>query len=92
MTQWSLYLVRTRSGALYTGITTNVARRFAEHQSGGVRAARSLRGKGPLTLAFQETIGNRTRAAQLEYALKQWPRQRKEALVAGRIRLQDIET
>lgn len=90
MTCWFLYLVRTRSGALYTGITTDVERRFAEHQSGGPRAARSLRGKGPLTLAFSEKVGDRTRAAQLEYALKQWPRARKEALVAGRLQLTEL--
>ncbi|WP_203141604.1 GIY-YIG nuclease family protein [Marinobacter mangrovi] len=91
MSTWHLYLVRTRSGALYTGITTDVERRFSEHQSGGPRAARSLRGKGPLTLAFAEAIGERTRAARLEYALKQWSRKRKEDLVAGRLRLQDVD-
>ncbi|TBW54320.1 GIY-YIG nuclease family protein [Marinobacter halodurans] len=91
MSTWHLYLVRTRSGALYTGITTDVERRFSEHQADGPRAARSLRGKGPLTLAFAAAVGDRTRAARLEYALKQWPRQRKEALVSGQLRLQDVE-
>ena len=32
---WFLYLVRTASGALYTGIATDVERRFAEHQAEG---------------------------------------------------------
>lgn len=91
MTIWFLYLVRTRAGTLYTGITTDVERRFAEHQSGGPKAARSLRGKGPLSLAYAVEIGDRTRAARLEYALKQWPRTRKELLVAGKLRLEDME-
>ncbi|WP_148863585.1 GIY-YIG nuclease family protein [Marinobacter fonticola] len=91
MTPWFLYLVRTRTGTLYTGITTDVKRRFAEHQSGGARTARSLRGKGPLALAYSVKVGDRTRAAQLEYALKRWPRVRKERLIAGMIRLEDIE-
>ncbi|BES70533.1 DNA damage response exodeoxyribonuclease YhbQ [Marinobacter nanhaiticus D15-8W] len=91
MTPWFLYLIRTRSGTLYTGITTDVQRRFSEHQSGGPRAARSLRGKGPLELAYAAKVGDRTRAAQLEYALKRWPRTRKERLVAGKIHLDDIE-
>lgn len=91
MTTWFLYLVRTRNDTLYTGITTDVERRFAEHQAGGPRAARSLRGKGPLELAFAAEIGERTRAARLEYALKRWPRTRKEMLVAGKIRLDDFQ-
>ncbi|MCP5910167.1 GIY-YIG nuclease family protein, partial [Klebsiella pneumoniae] len=31
---WFLYLVRTADNALYTGITTDVARRFLQHQTG----------------------------------------------------------
>lgn len=91
MTPWFLYLIRTRAGTLYTGITTDVQRRFSEHQSGGPRAARSLRGKGPLKLAYAAEVGDRIRAARLEYALKRWPRTRKERLVAGKIRLDDVE-
>ncbi|MDX1635117.1 MAG: GIY-YIG nuclease family protein [Marinobacter sp.] len=87
MSSWWVYMVRTASGALYTGITTDVSRRFAEHQAGGARGARSLRGKGPLVLAFQAEVGDRVRAAKLEWQLKQWPRHRKEALVAGRLSL-----
>ena len=34
---WSLYLLRTSSGMLYTGITTDVARRVAQHQAGILR-------------------------------------------------------
>lgn len=87
MSTWSVYMVRTAAGALYTGITTDVARRFAEHQAGGARGARSLRGKGPLELAFQAEVGDRVSAAKLEWQLKQWPRARKEALVAGELPL-----
>lgn len=84
---WFLYMVRTRHGALYTGITTDVARRFQEHCAGGARSARALRGKGPLTLAFSAEAGARQSAARLEWQIKQWPRSRKEALVRGEITL-----
>ncbi|HLV77670.1 MAG TPA: GIY-YIG nuclease family protein [Marinobacter sp.] len=87
--RWHLYLVRTSSGALYTGITTDVNRRFAEHQSGCRKAARSLRGKGPLELEFQAPAGDRSRALKLEWQVKRWPRQRKEALVRGEVSLPD---
>lgn len=87
MSAWWVYMVRTAAGALYTGITTDVPRRFSEHQAGGARGARSLRGKGPLTLVFQARVGDRVTAAKLEWQLKQWPRARKEALVAGELAL-----
>ncbi|WP_303290533.1 GIY-YIG nuclease family protein [Marinobacter sp. SS5-14b] len=87
--QWYLYLVRTAGGSLYTGITTDVARRFSEHQAGAPKGARSLRGKGPLTLEFQVPAGDRSRASRLEWQVKRWPRVRKEALVRGDISLPD---
>jgi putative endonuclease len=83
MTDWFVYLVRTGGGALYTGITTDVERRFAEHQAGAPKGARSLRGKGPLTLEFRAEAGNRATASRLEWAIKQWPRDQKEALIRG---------
>jgi putative endonuclease len=83
VTDWYLYLVRTAGGSLYTGITTDVPRRLAEHQAGAPKGARSLRGKGPLTLEFQSQAGNRAMASRLEWAIKQWPRDQKEALIRG---------
>ncbi|HET8849782.1 MAG TPA: GIY-YIG nuclease family protein [Marinobacter sp.] len=87
---WSLYLIRTAAGHLYTGITTDVARRFAEHQAGAPKGARSLRGKGPMTLVFEAGVGDRSRASRLEWHIKRWDRARKEALVRGEISLPDV--
>jgi len=86
--KWSVYLVRTAAGALYTGVSTDVERRFSEHQ-GSVKGARSLRGKGPLVLAFQSFVGGRAQAMQLEWKIKRWPKNRKEALCNGQFTLDD---
>lgn len=86
---WFVYMVRTASGAIYTGITTDVSRRLAEHQAGAPKGARSLRGKGPLELVFYSQAGDRSHASKLEWHIKQWPRQRKEALVQGKLSLPD---
>lgn len=80
-TFWHLYLIRTGNGMLYTGISTDVARRFDQHQRG--MGAKSLRGKGPLTLVFHCPIGTRSHALQCEYRIKQLTHQQKEQLVAG---------
>lgn len=76
---WYLYMLRTANGALYTGITNNVARRLAQHQSG--KGAKALRGKGELTLVYHCEVGNRATALKLEYRLKQLSKLQKERLV-----------
>ncbi|MEM9216270.1 MAG: GIY-YIG nuclease family protein [Cyanobacteria bacterium P01_F01_bin.150] len=80
MTDWFLYMIRTNQGHLYTGITTDVARRFSEHQQGKV-GAKYLRSKGPLTLVYQIEIGERSLTAKVEYAIKKLPKSCKESIV-----------
>lgn len=78
---WYLYMVRTAKGVLYTGITKDVARRFAEHQSSGPKAAKALKGKGPLVLAYVEEVGDKVAAYKREYAVKRLKKAEKESLV-----------
>ena len=85
MTSWHLYLIRTKDGALYTGITTNVARRIAEHRSQGRRCARYLRGRAPLRLVFQRRIGERSLALRAERRLRRLRKQQKEEIARSRI-------
>ena len=68
---WYLYALRTRDGAIYTGIATDVARRLSEHEGAGPRGAKSLRGKGPLELLYRVRLGDRRTALRAEYAMKQ---------------------
>lgn len=81
--QWSLYLVRTAQGSLYTGVTTDVRRRFGEHENKDKKnkGAKALRGKGPLALVFEIVVGNRSDALKLEYRVKQLSRTDKELLI-----------
>ena len=77
--EWSLYLVRCSKGSLYTGITTDVERRFEEHCNGS--GAKYLRGRGPLRLEFRCNVGNRSDALRLEHMVKCLDKARKEALL-----------
>lgn len=81
MTSWFLYLIRTADNSLYTGITTDVARRFVQHQNG--KGAKALRGKGELLLVFSAQIGERSLALRVEYRIKQLTKRQKERLVSG---------
>ena len=78
-TDWSLYLVRCHNGSLYTGITTDVERRFGEHCNGS--GAKYLRGRGPLRLEFQCNVGDRSEALRLEYIVKRLDKAQKETLL-----------
>jgi putative endonuclease len=79
MDAWWLYMVRCRNGTLYTGITTDVERRFEEHCNGS--GAKYLRGKTPLTLEFHCLVGDRSDALRAEYIVKRLGKEQKEILL-----------
>ena len=84
---WHLYVIRTASGTLYTGIATDVGRRYREHLSCGPKAAKYLRACPPKKLVLARRLGPRPLALKVEYRFKQLPKRRKEAIVrAGRLR------
>ena len=85
---WYLYMVRCADTALYTGITTDVVRRFAEHREG--KGAKYLRGKGPLQLVFAVEVGSRAQALRMEVKLKRLDRRDKEAIAQGCKSLTDL--
>ena len=87
MSDWFIYLIRTNKGSLYTGITRDVERRFEEHSGGGPKAAKALRGRGPLTLEFQQGVDSHSEALKLEMQIKKWSKARKEALITGALSL-----
>ena len=82
---WHVYIVRTRDGSLYTGVTTDIARRLAEHRAADGRGARFLRGRAPLEIVYRRKIGERGLALRVEWRLKRRSRADKQAIVAGRL-------
>ena len=78
---WWIYLIETAGGQLYCGVTTDVARRYREHCSGGPRAARFLKGKGPLALRFSCVAGDRGAALRAECKVKKLSRGEKLKLI-----------
>jgi len=90
MTVWSVYLVRTDKGLLYTGIATDVERRFKEHSDGGAKGAKALKGKGPLTLVFSQQVGDRSAASKVEAKIKKMTKDKKEQLVNGGFQLSHL--
>lgn len=87
---WWLYILETVHGQLYTGVTTDVDRRFEEHTKGAPKGARALRGKAPLILRYRCIIGSKSAALRAEYAVKRLPRTRKLDLIAGSVALSEL--
>ena len=81
MSDWYLYLIRCRDGTLYTGISTDVDRRLAQHMGSRNAGSRYLKGRGPLTLVFQEKLGSMSLALKVERKVKRMSRARKEKLI-----------
>lgn len=88
MTVWYLYLIRCSDNRLYTGITTDIGRRFAKHQAG--KGAKALRGRGELALVFSQRIGSHSLALRTEYRVKQLRKTDKERLVSRERDLVDL--
>ncbi|OHX13492.1 hypothetical protein BI347_08185 [Chromobacterium sphagni] len=65
---WFLYVLRCGNGALYTGVSTDVARRYAQHQTG--KGARYTRLNPPAAIALVIEYPDRSAALQAEYAFK----------------------
>ena len=76
---WKLYILRCRDGSLYTGITTDVEKRFAAHNAG--KGAKYTRGRGPLELVYREDCGDHSAALKRELYIKALPREVKMKLI-----------
>jgi putative endonuclease len=81
MTDWYLYMVRCHDGSLYTGISTDVGRRFSQHQGEGNSGSKYLKGKGPLTPVFEKKVGSKSLALKVEGKIKKLPKAKKERLI-----------
>lgn len=66
---WFLYLIECRDGSLYTGITVDVAARYAAHLAG--TGARYTRSHPPARLLGWEPHPDRASASRAEYRIKQ---------------------
>ena len=75
---WYVYLLECHDGSIYTGIATDVDRRYAEHAAG--KGARYTRAHPPLRLLGSFEYPDRAAASRAEYAIKQLTPSRKRAL------------
>ena len=80
---WYLYLLECTDGSIYTGITVDVAARYAAHVTG--KGARYTRSHPPARLLASVAYADRSAASKAEYAMKQLTAAEKRA-AAGRMK------
>ena len=80
MSVYYVYLLECADGSVYTGITTDVARRFEEHASG--KGGHFTAAKKAKRMLYAEEHPDRSAASKREAEIKKWPRERKLALIA----------
>jgi len=78
-----LYILECADGSLYTGITTDLARRFGEHRDG--KGGHYTRSRKVVKILYTEEHLSRSSASKRESEIKSWPRKKKLGLVKGKI-------
>lgn len=76
-----VYVVRCADGTFYTGYTTDVERRVAEHNAGD--GAKYTRGRTPVELVHAEPAPSRSAALSREAELKSLDRREKRRLAGS---------
>ena len=75
---WQVYILLCSDNSLYTGITTDMERRFRQHATGS--GAKYFRGRQPRKVLFLEGGHNRSSASRREAEIKALSRSGKELL------------
>ncbi|PIQ68660.1 MAG: endonuclease [Candidatus Taylorbacteria bacterium CG11_big_fil_rev_8_21_14_0_20_46_11] len=79
---YTVYMLLCADGSLYTGITTDVERRLAEHKAG--TGGHYTRAKKVDRLLYTEVQPNRSLASKREAEIKSWSREEKNRFLKSR--------
>ena len=76
---WQVYMILCSDNSLYTGITTDIVRRFNQHRLG--TGAKYFRGRSPQQVVYLESDHDRSSASRREAAIKKLSRAEKQLLI-----------
>ncbi|GFE61137.1 GIY-YIG nuclease family protein [Geobacter sp. AOG2] len=79
--EWHVYIILCSDNSLYTGVTTDMERRFRQHAEG--KGAKYFRGRQPLRVVYLEHNHNRASATSREARIKAMDRTEKLVLISG---------
>jgi putative endonuclease len=76
---YHLYILQCSDKSLYTGITTDVKRRFNEHRLG--KGGHYTRARKVVKIVYSEKQKDRSSASKRELEIKGWSRNKKLKLI-----------
>ncbi|MDT0690879.1 GIY-YIG nuclease family protein [Salegentibacter sp. F188] len=82
MKLYYVYIVECNDKLLYTGITNNISRRLAEHNSDKNENSFTY-SRRPVELIFHQEFNDANQAIYFEKKIKKWSAQKKKALANG---------
>ncbi|MCB0456821.1 MAG: GIY-YIG nuclease family protein [Flavobacteriaceae bacterium] len=82
MKTYFVYILTCSDNTYYTGITSNLSKRIAEHHSGKHKDSYTFT-RRPIELVFFAEFTEPTKAIETEKQIKKWSRSKKEALIHG---------
>ena len=79
---WQVYIIQTKTGKLYTGITTDINRRLSEHKNH--KGAKYFRLENPQEVVLIEGYKNRSEATKREIEIKRYKKNEKLKLIKSK--------
>jgi len=86
LNNWFVYIILCSDESLYTGITTDIERRFQQHLS--QQGAKYFRGRDPVKVIYQESGHTRSSASIKEAQIKALSRKDKLLLLNSELNLE----
>ena len=82
MKTYYVYILKCFDNSYYTGVTSNLSKRFFDHNSGKHQDSYTY-SRRPLKLVYYCEFTNVNLAIETEKQIKKWSRAKKEALIRG---------
>jgi putative endonuclease len=76
---WFVYIIEASDNSYYTGVTTDIPRRFNQHSSG--KGAKYFRARKPVKVVYSESEHTRSSACARESAIKKLSKEQKRRLI-----------
>ncbi len=80
---WFVYIIKNDKGHFYTGITTDLERRFSEHMN-SKKGAKFFNTGAPVEIVYKKKFQNRSLASKFEYYIKSLTRTQKLKLILSK--------
>jgi len=81
--EYHVYILKCKDNLYYTGVTSNIQKRFNQHQEGFYKLCFTYK-RRPVEIVFLQLYSSINQAIQFEKKIKGWSRRKKEALIEER--------